>query len=121
MSTFDYQQWRKSSAVTPEMLDACLDRLAAVDAENRKLTRRNGELRGTITAYLATIKRKDATIADREASKAEAEAELAALKADSTSLRKRLDDCLRGHYGLNPAKRGPRAEILGPPEREDAP
>jgi regulator of replication initiation timing len=32
-----------------------------------------------------------------------AEAELAALKAENERLRKRLDDCLRGHYGLEPA------------------
>ena len=32
------------------------------------------------------------------------EAELAALKAENASLRKRLDDCLREHYGLNPAR-----------------
>lgn len=33
MSDFNYQQWRSASAVTPEMLDACLDRIAALEAE----------------------------------------------------------------------------------------
>ena len=30
---FDYQQWRTASAETPEMLDSCLDRIAALEAE----------------------------------------------------------------------------------------
>jgi len=33
---------------------------------------------------------------------------IAELEAENKRLRERLDDCLRGHYGLNPAKRGPR-------------
>ena len=33
MNTFDYQQWRTASAVTPEMLDSCLDRIAELEAE----------------------------------------------------------------------------------------
>lgn len=38
MSDFDYQQWRSASAVTPEMLDACLDRIAALEAELERVT-----------------------------------------------------------------------------------
>ena len=36
-SIFDYQQWRKASAVTPEMLDSCLARIAELEAENKAL------------------------------------------------------------------------------------
>jgi len=31
--TFDYRQWRTATAVTPEMLDSCLDRVAELQAE----------------------------------------------------------------------------------------
>ena len=37
MTDFDYQQWRTASAVTPEMLDSCLDRIAKMEAENAQL------------------------------------------------------------------------------------
>jgi hypothetical protein len=39
MTDFDYQQWRKASAVTPEMLDSCLDRIAELEAENKRMKR----------------------------------------------------------------------------------
>ena len=51
------------------------------EAALAKLTQRNDELRSTLKAYLATIKRLEAKVADREASKAEAEVEVAELKA----------------------------------------
>ena len=31
-ANFDYQQWRTASAVTPEMLDSCLDRIEELEA-----------------------------------------------------------------------------------------
>jgi regulator of replication initiation timing len=76
MSDFDYQQWRTSSAVTPEMLDSCLERLAAVDAENKRLQLENQHL-----ADLAQ---------NRNLAWKQAEAELAALKA------RRCETCAGG-------------------------
>jgi hypothetical protein len=32
VTLFDYQQWRHASAVTPAMLDSCLDRIAELEA-----------------------------------------------------------------------------------------
>jgi hypothetical protein len=37
MTGFDYQQWRKSSVATPEMLDSCLGRIAELEADNERL------------------------------------------------------------------------------------
>ena len=58
-------------------LDAERMKRREVEAKLAKLTQRNDELRSTLKAYLATIKRLEAKVADREASKAEAEAALA--------------------------------------------
>jgi septal ring factor EnvC (AmiA/AmiB activator) len=58
-------------------LDAERMKRREVEAALAKLTQRNDELRSTLKAYLATIKRLEAKVADREASKAEAEAALA--------------------------------------------
>jgi len=33
MSDFNYQQWRTASAVTPAMLDSCLDRIRELEAQ----------------------------------------------------------------------------------------
>jgi len=33
MSDFNYQQWRTASAVTPAMLDSCLDRIRALEGQ----------------------------------------------------------------------------------------
>lgn len=38
--SFNYEQWRTASAVTPDMLDSCLARIAALEAENAELKRR---------------------------------------------------------------------------------
>ena len=55
-------------------LQAADGRIWKAEAALAKLTQRNDELRSTLKAYLATIKRLEAKVADREASKAEAEA-----------------------------------------------
>jgi len=75
---------------TPQERNVLLDRIAELESQVEaacaspagceeqkriaKLTQRNDELRSTLKAYLATIKRLEAKVADREASKAEAEA-----------------------------------------------
>ena len=47
MTAFDYQQWRTASAVTPEMLDSCLDRITALEAENERLKKDRDQWAGT--------------------------------------------------------------------------
>jgi len=67
----DYADWEAAASKAEEILTM------GYEAALAKLTQRNDELRSTLKAYLATIKRLEAKVADREASKAEAEAALA--------------------------------------------
>lgn len=73
MTTFDYQQWRKSSAVTPEMLNACLDRIAELEVKVRgcRMARDNWRVKFERTEELRAM---------YLAEKKQAEAELAALR-----------------------------------------
>jgi len=65
------------NANTDHMTEVGVELCKERDRRIAKLTQRNDELRSTLKAYLATIKRLEAKVADREASKAEAEAALA--------------------------------------------
>jgi len=89
---FDYQQWRTSSAVTPEMLDSCLDRIAELEAENTRLFQRLNEYAAESSEDRFTYRRRaEQAEADRNACaeayenetnlRLRAEAELAALKS----------------------------------------
>ena len=78
-------------------------RAKAAEAALAKLTQRNDELRSTLKAYLATIKRLEAKVADREASKAEAEARYSDVVAEHENElaqrdSRRCQEC--DHFGL---------------------
>ena len=66
-------------------------RAEQAETARARVTQRNDELRSTLKAYLATIKRLEAKVADREASKAEAEAALAEQDRKWADLRRYME------------------------------
>ena len=118
MTAFDYQQWRTASAVTPEMLDSCLDRIAELEADVAEAD-----------ILAAMVQKQKTTIPEQRKKLEQAEAELAALKGREDEAVKRMELARIGNPRLPGSKEYNEGinrciailEILGGAAREEKP